>query len=75
MVDTKTLPIEKRKQIFKKKDRRDVKHKIKELRLQSLKLKKKNLGQKAEKKEIAHQIKDLKAQLNTDGTGAESSDE
>lgn len=54
MVDQKTLPIAKRKQIFKKKERRDVKLKIKELRLQSLKLKKKNLGQKAEKKEIAH---------------------
>jgi hypothetical protein len=54
MVDQKSLPIAKRKQIFKKKERRDVKLKIKELRLQSLKLKKKNLGQKAEKKEIAH---------------------
>lgn len=37
------LPLAKRKQIFKKKDRRDVKKRIKELRLASLKLKKKNL--------------------------------
>ena len=37
------LSIAKRKQIFKKKDRRDVKKRIKELRMQSLKLKKRNL--------------------------------
>jgi len=43
MVDYSVLTIAKRKQIFKKKDRREVKSKIRELRLKSLKLKKKNL--------------------------------
>lgn len=43
MVDHSVLTIAKRKQIFKKKDRREVKSKIRELRLKSLKLKKKNL--------------------------------
>lgn len=43
MVDRSALPIAKRKQIFKKKERRDIQIKIRELRLQSLKLKKKNL--------------------------------
>jgi hypothetical protein len=37
------LTVAKRKQLFKKKDRRDVKKRIKELRAQSLKLKKRNL--------------------------------
>ena len=38
-----TLSLAKRKQIFKKKNRRDVKLKIKELRLKSLKLRKKDI--------------------------------
>ena len=42
--DRASLPMQKRKQIFKKKDRRDVKKRIKELRLKSLKLKKKDLS-------------------------------
>lgn len=37
------LSIAKRKQIFKKKSRRDVKLRIKELRMKSLKLKKKDI--------------------------------
>lgn len=37
------LSVAKRKQIFKKKNRRDVKLRIKELRLKSLKLKKKDI--------------------------------
>ena len=41
--DNKVLSIARQKQNFKKKNRRDVKNRIKELRLQSLKLKKKNL--------------------------------
>ena len=43
MIDQSVLPIAKRKQIFKKKDRREVKKQIRELRLDSLKLKKKVL--------------------------------
>jgi len=41
------LSVAKRKQIFKKTNRRDVKKRIAELRLESLKLKKRNLDQKA----------------------------
>jgi len=40
---TQVLSIARQKQNFKKKDRHGVKKQIKELRLQSLKLKKKNL--------------------------------
>ena len=68
------LTVAKRKQIFKKKDRRSVKQRIKELRVQSLKLKKKNLDQKSQKKEIAHEIRDLQKQLKQDGVDEESSD-
>ena len=70
----KSLPLVKRKQIFKKKNRRDVKKRIAELRLKSLKLKKKNIDQKAEKRKIAHEIKDLTSQLNHDGADAGESD-
>ena len=65
--ETSVVSIARQKQNFKKKDRHGIKKRIKELRLQSLKLKKKNLDQKAEKKEIAHQIKELTSQLNNDG--------
>jgi hypothetical protein len=54
------LSVAKRKQIFKKTNRRDVKKRIAELRLDSIKLKKRNLDQKAQKKIIAHEIKDLR---------------
>jgi hypothetical protein len=70
----KSLPLAKRKQIFKKKNRRDVKKRIQELRLKSLKLKKKNIDQKAEKRKIAHEIKELTSQLNHDGAEAGESD-
>ena len=59
--NTENLPLAKRKQIFKKKNRRDVKKRIAELRLKSLKLKKKNIDQKAEKRKISHEIKELTA--------------
>ena len=72
---TKVLPVEKRKQIFKKKDRREVKRRIEELRKKSLKLKKRKMDQKAEKKEIAHEISALKKQLKTDGCSDSNSDE
>ena len=42
--DRNALSVQKRKQIFKKKDRRDLKLKIKELRARSLKLKKKDIN-------------------------------
>ena len=49
-IDTKMLPMVKRKQIFKKTaqkgGRRDVKKRIAELRLASTKLKKRNIDQK-----------------------------
>jgi len=48
------LSVAKRKQIFKKKTRRDVKKHIAELRVQSLKFNKRNMDQKAKKKAIAH---------------------
>ncbi len=54
------LSVAKRKQIFKKTNRRDVKKRIAELRLDSIKLKKRNLDQKAQKKIIAHEIKELR---------------
>jgi hypothetical protein len=41
--EPKVLSIARKKQNFKKRDRHDVKKRIKELRVQSLKLKKKNL--------------------------------
>jgi hypothetical protein len=41
--ETSVVSIARQKQNFKKKDRHGVKKRIKELRLQSLKLKKKNL--------------------------------
>lgn len=49
-----------------------MKLRIKELKIQSLKLKKKDLNQKAEKKKIAHQIKELTEKLNHDGAVSES---
>ena len=70
----KSLPLAKRKQIFKKKNRRDVKKRIQELRLKSLKLKKKNIDQKAEKRKIAHEIKELTSQFNHDCADAGESD-
>ena len=69
MIDeTKTLTVAMRKQIFKKKNRKEVQKTIRGLRMQSLKLKKKDLDQKAAKKKIAHQIKELTATLNNGGT-------
>ena len=70
----KVLPIEKRKQIFKKKDRREVKRRIEELRKKSLRLKKRKMEQKAEKKQIAQEINALKHQLNTQGGCSDASD-